>query len=215
MRVQKTHSQSFGHAGSAIIGRRPTHAEDNRAGPVIQSMHHKLAGSVCGGDKRVPGAFGNELDAAGSRHLDHRGFVLISRVAKDAIFHRRLELQRIQHLCAAHMTLGGVHQGTNRAFAAVGHGHHHIFGVREHPQQSRANGLTGLFCRHAPLEGIRRDHEFHSFSFIHYHPRTNTQNTMYIKVATQVMVRPTNDSNGTLFMRSPTVIFMACAVTWK
>ena len=38
---------------------------------------------------------------------------------------------------------------------------------------------------------------------------------MYIKVATQVMVRPTNDSNGTLFMRSPTVIFMAYAVTWK
>ena len=46
-------------------------------------------------------------------------------------------------------------------------------------------------------------------------PAPSARHTMVSNVAMIVMVRTTAASNGTTFMRSPIVIFIALAVTWK
>lgn len=115
-------------------------------------MLHELACAISGGDERIAGVFVDELNAAGGGHLDYRSKSGIVSIPKNAVFRNGLSLQRIEHLRTAYAAMSGIHQRANRAFAAIGHRHHHVFGIRKHPQQTISNSRACLLCRHTSFE---------------------------------------------------------------
>ena len=157
LRIQQLHAQRLQHASAAVIGGAAANAQNQVAGTRIQRSDDQLTRAVAGGDVGIALCGWHQGQTAGRSHFDHGG----AAVARQAVEAGDALAQRVRHFDFNLAALRGFDHGLHRAFAAIGHGHFDVLGVRKDFLESQLD-LRGHFQRgQAFLVGIGGDHNFH------------------------------------------------------
>lgn len=131
--VQEAHAQRLRKTCPRIIRRRAADAEDDFRDAPLDRIADQLAGAVGGGDERVALLLGNQRQAGGLRHLDHRRLA----VAEEAVRSEHPGAHWTRDLDLDDLSAGRIDEGLHRAFAAVGHWHLDVGSIRPDPLQAR------------------------------------------------------------------------------
>ena len=157
LEIEQTRTERLHHAGAAVVGGAATNAEDEAARTGVERGADQLAGAAGAGEERVAPVRRNQRQAAGGRHLDHRGVAIAGEAVEG--LHGFTERAADRHGLLA--SAGRGDHRVHRALAAVRHRHQHVVGVGENLAEAGFDRLRDFERGQAFLVRIGGDDDLH------------------------------------------------------
>ena len=155
--VDESRAECCEHAGAAIVGGRSAQPDEQFLGAAFQRRPDELAHAESAGAQDVSLLRRDQFQSCGGGHLDD-GQLTQRNVAvacgdgpAEGVGDLDFDVPAVQ--C--------VDDGVDGALAAVGHGHAHAFGVRNHRVHARAHRGDRLCRGHRLLERVRSEDDLH------------------------------------------------------